>query len=261
MTSSQKLNELINNNKSFEEKRLIGFKEDVSASACAFPKFSKSTFLNPKLKCHYCPKRYVNCCVWAILLNKVNTLLIDSSFHRTNNGLFPQLTRFSPIFHHYGKYGHLRSCYGKLIMLLFFLLPLLRVPLSWVKYLDSLTQYISTIYMALLATILGSVLDIFGVPQKVIHLTLIPLSSKDITIMVHLSMFLLDVLCTKGMVWNGLNLLPNFTWLNIYRLLNWFFENLKIKYFSSATYITCLCESKIAFWCYSSLQILLNGSM
>lgn len=50
MTSSHKLNEIINNTKSFGDKREIGYKEEVFTSDGVVPKFIKSTTQESKLK-------------------------------------------------------------------------------------------------------------------------------------------------------------------------------------------------------------------
>lgn len=149
-------------------------------SKSVFPKFVKSTTPYLKLKS-----------ITIIPKGKLGTYPIlshvASSFHYTSSCVLPLPSTFSLICHHCGEYGHLGPNPGKLtshpsvivnVMLLILLLPFLCVLLLRVRDLNTLNAlYICAIYVPLLSTFLGSVLDISRVSHGDLVLVLFPLSS------------------------------------------------------------------------------------
>lgn len=115
MTSSQKLNEIINSTKSFGDKRRIGFKEDVSTSMGTFPKFFKSTIPDTKSKSVGVVLKYKQIITFQLSsYSKVNTSHATSSSHHTNSDLLPLPNSFCYVYHHCNECGHLRPNYEKL---------------------------------------------------------------------------------------------------------------------------------------------------
>lgn len=103
MTSSQKMNEIVNSMESFGDKCGLGYNEEVSTSTMIEPIFFKVTTLEPKLKLVVTtPKGKFIVMFQPISYSKVNTWLKASYSQCFSSGLLP-LPTVSSMCYHYGE--------------------------------------------------------------------------------------------------------------------------------------------------------------